>query len=611
MNKKIIYFLILFVIKISLYGESKRVAIIVNDYLFPKIESSLRQYINDLQNEGYSTNLRLWSLTNNPDPRELKSHLSTLYHEAEGLQGALFIGDLPIVMFEPSNENNALGKYYVHQESFLTDQFYMDLTGDPWEDTDHNGIYDRPIFRHGTRDSLEIWVSRLKASGLSYLEGLKEWDLINKYFEKNHNFRTGKVEYPMWNLLYIQSDHAEERHRVNNLDFYDSMDIEYTIPIIKNTAVNEFLYLQDQSAYEYVAWVIHGMPQYLLFDRCEYSHLPSWSTIDRSSTCLSNAGYITSYYLSKISVNPSALFAVPCSCWAGKYTENNYIMGTYLFKPEAKTLAMISATIPILDYSQKAFLQSMNAGLNFGQSYLELLNKTTIPTVRSLLIGRSKVLFGDGTLKRQKFMAARTPDAKKIGSHSTEFSANIRGRMTPIARINANLESKKLSWPELKISNTKYKLYHSLNSTDNNPVLIYSGKDAFYQDPNMSSNSHYWIQYFWDDNITSTLSEFPSKASAWPFYAAKNIGLHISGDDKILTVTTSNTNSHNCKIHRYIIKDNAPIFDKSFTLKTMEPFIDKEAMTQGGLFLYIATDENKKIEESISNVEIVEYPILQ
>lgn len=603
---------LMMVIGISLHaGSSNRVAVIVNSHLLPKIEDSLKQYEKDLISEGYSVVVQGWSLEKQPDPKELKSFLHGLYKSNEGLGGALFVGDLPIVMFEPTEANNSKKKDYVHQQTFLTDKFYMDLEGDEWLDTDDNGYYDMPAFVNGKRVHLDIWVSRLKASGLRQFAGLKEWDLVNKYFEKNHEYRVGLSEYPEWNLLYIQDDHANERNNFNRSHFYDSLSEKYTIPILRGTAGNEFLHLLNEGSFEYVTWVIHGSPRLLAFDQCDYNELPKWND-SNSTTCNGQYGYITSKRLAQTNVSPGGLFSVPCSCWVGKYTEPDYIMGTYLFKPQAQTLSMISATIPIIDYNQKKFLQGMKSGLNFGDSYRKLANEWTPRFVRALLIERSKVLFGDGTLKRQQFMAPRQQNAKKIGDDSWVNSSWVRERITPVARLNVNSIRKTVKWPELKIPGTRYEVYRGSVDDSKISTLVYSGDSLSFRDPAMKIGDHYWLKYAWEDGVSSDYSEFAWRAL--PRRALAPRGLRVRGAAITILPAEEVVEGGSYQLYRFAMDDrNELVIDREFEVNEADEFIDHEALEAGGEYYYagafsVWSHEDQDALVGMTDLELVEYP---
>lgn len=603
----------------QLYADtSNRVAIIVNKHLFPKINLALNTYTQDLKNEGYLPIIHTWSLEQNPDPKSLKAYLQNLYRSPEGLQGALFVGDLPIVFFEPTLGNNAKNHPYTHQETFLTDKFYMDLEGPEWEDSDNNGYYDKPVFQNGVRTYLEIWVSRLSASNLKHFNGLNEWDLINKYFEKNHDFRVGNTSYSPWNLLYIQDDHADERKNFGNIHYYNAFDPEHTISILRGTASNEFVHLLDSCDYEYATWVLHGHPQLLAFDKCDYNHLPKWH-YDNINTCNGYYGYITSKYIAGINASLGGLFTVPCSCWVGKYNEANYIMGTFLFKPESRTLSMISATIPIIDYPQNFFLESMNNGENFGNSYLKLANEWTPRFVRALLIERSKVLFGDGTLKRQKFMAERKPNAKRLGNPDNFLlSPSLRERITPTAKISLNMNNFTILWPKLHIPGIQYEIYVNTLNDPNTAELIYKGEQNTCQDTTMQLGNYYWLKYSWNDGINSKFSEFPWRAfpniygiMGDPLLASQQ--LELNGNTLIVHPVEKELDGGKYQVYRFTMKNDAAVLDKVFDLEHPGEFIDHDARQTSREFFYMTTysvlnPENKDLLIlNKSNIESIKY----
>ncbi|RKX18538.1 MAG: hypothetical protein DRP35_09120, partial [Candidatus Zixiibacteriota bacterium] len=97
--------------------------VVVNDLLYPSIELSLSQYILDLTGEGFNVELLTVS---GGTPEDLRLLLAERY--SLGLQGCLFVGDLPIAWYETN-----FGDPPEHTE-FPIDLFYMDIDG-VFEDT--------------------------------------------------------------------------------------------------------------------------------------------------------------------------------------------------------------------------------------------------------------------------------------------------------------------------------------------------------------------------------------------------------------------------------------------------------------------------------------------
>ncbi|MEA1980451.1 MAG: hypothetical protein U9N54_05710, partial [candidate division Zixibacteria bacterium] len=165
--------------------------VVVNDLFYPSIELSLNQYILDLTGEGFNVELLTVS---GGTPEDLRLLLADRY--SSGLQGCLFVGDLPIAWFETN-----FGDPPEHAE-FPIDLFYMDLDG-VFEDSDFDGLYDS----HTGNIEPDIYMGRLTASPL-IMKGDSESDLVNNYFRKNHLYRCGLLPAESKALVYIDDDWA-------------------------------------------------------------------------------------------------------------------------------------------------------------------------------------------------------------------------------------------------------------------------------------------------------------------------------------------------------------------------------------------------------------------
>ncbi len=168
-----------------LRADSK-ICVLVNSDLYPLIETSINQYVTDLVSEGYTVEVHTLIGGTPPD---LRAFLQSLY--ALGMDGALFVGDLPVAWYEEDCDPH---------EFFPCDYYYMDLDGN-FYDNDSDGSYDY----HDGDQYPEIYVGRLTASPLT-LGGNDEATLVNNYFTKNHQFRTGGLITNTRALVFIDDD---------------------------------------------------------------------------------------------------------------------------------------------------------------------------------------------------------------------------------------------------------------------------------------------------------------------------------------------------------------------------------------------------------------------
>jgi hypothetical protein len=107
--------------------------IVVNEDLYPEVEDPLlAHFVTGIESEGYTVNVYVSS---GGQPADLRDFLIARYAEAGDPFTVVFIGDLPVAMFEiPGGWNEGA--------PFPCDLFYMDLDG-TWKDEGYNvGVYD-------------------------------------------------------------------------------------------------------------------------------------------------------------------------------------------------------------------------------------------------------------------------------------------------------------------------------------------------------------------------------------------------------------------------------------------------------------------------------------
>ncbi|HEC75927.1 MAG TPA: hypothetical protein ENI33_01550 [Thermoplasmatales archaeon] len=167
-----------------LHTPQHSISILIDENIYDEIEDVIKKYISDLENEGYSVFLQsVYGGT----PEEIKEWVRERYEK--GSEGIVFVGDITACWAEVSNS------------VFPCDLFYMDLDGN-WEDRDNDGDYE--IHTSGEGDMApEVYVARINAHTLTYDT---ESSMINDYFNKTHEYRTGKLFQPWRGLEYIDED---------------------------------------------------------------------------------------------------------------------------------------------------------------------------------------------------------------------------------------------------------------------------------------------------------------------------------------------------------------------------------------------------------------------
>ena len=164
--------------------DEPTLSILVDEDLYPEIETSLMQYITDVEIEGHFIFLETVS---GGTPEEIKSWINE--QNNLGSKGIVLIGDVTAAWAEVSGS------------VFPCDLFYMDLDGN-WEDNDQDGDYE--IHTDGEGDmGPELYVGRIYATTLTYDT---EVNMVNDYLEKTHAYRMGELTQPWRGLEYVEED---------------------------------------------------------------------------------------------------------------------------------------------------------------------------------------------------------------------------------------------------------------------------------------------------------------------------------------------------------------------------------------------------------------------
>jgi hypothetical protein len=171
------------------YGDARSgsVAILTESDLAQHLSAEIDQFATDLQDEGYT--VFCYNITGGT-PETLRTFLQQVY-STDSIEGALFIGDLPVPWFEVYDFGGSLAQFPI-------DLFYMDLNGH-WLDTINpgNGLYDG---HHGEMKP-EIYIGRLTPNGTGV-----DTLVLRNYFLKDHNYRTGMLDLPKRALVFVDDD---------------------------------------------------------------------------------------------------------------------------------------------------------------------------------------------------------------------------------------------------------------------------------------------------------------------------------------------------------------------------------------------------------------------
>jgi hypothetical protein len=168
------------------------VDLLVERGLGPRIAGRLERLADDLTAEGRA--VRRHPVDADDRPERIRDLLRA--DLADGLTGAILIGAVPA----PAANKNAIARNEGMPEEAAPDDYwwahpcdlyYMDLHG-TWADEDRDGVLDR----WGGDRRADIWVSRLRADTLTAALGAPEAALIERYLDKNHAYRHGRLPLP-------------------------------------------------------------------------------------------------------------------------------------------------------------------------------------------------------------------------------------------------------------------------------------------------------------------------------------------------------------------------------------------------------------------------------
>jgi len=191
---------------------NRSVAIVVEPSLLSSIRSGLSQFEADLCTGGYNTVEHTAGFAN---PSELRTYLQGLYEEPDrNLVGVILIGDIPHayqwVILHSSNP-----EIPDSQEEVISFQYYVDLNGSfsksPTYTSPGGHVYSYDL--HGGNVAWEIWIGVLPR----YKGDLAQTtDAINRYFSKNHDFRTRRLLHPNVFLQINEHFHATTMEEHNS-----------------------------------------------------------------------------------------------------------------------------------------------------------------------------------------------------------------------------------------------------------------------------------------------------------------------------------------------------------------------------------------------------------
>ncbi|MBN1211298.1 MAG: hypothetical protein JXA92_01865 [candidate division Zixibacteria bacterium] len=366
-------------------GDSGKCCLVVNDSLYPLIQTSLNQYIADLTAEGYEVEVHTSS---GGTAQTFRQFLQSLY--AEGMEGCVLIGDLPVPWYE--------AECWESHDEFPIDLYYMDLDG-VFLDIDTDGLLDS----HGGNVESDIWFGRLTPSTLTFT-GKNQVTLLQNYFTKNHLYRTGQMARYRRALVYIDDDWEPfDQSWSNNVgeaypdrtlvsDPFTTWDSDYENRLPEN--------------YESILVCVHSWPQGHAFK----NPAENWSYTYNSEV---------------VNIDPRAHFYNLFACSNSRYIEAENMGGWYVFRDD-NGLASIGSTKTGAMLQFGYFYQPFGQGKTIGESFKDWF--TVIAgggfSIDELCWHYGMTLQGDPTLRTSDYCLDSDSDGYGDPGHPENICAN-------------------------------------------------------------------------------------------------------------------------------------------------------------------------------------------
>jgi len=284
------------------------IRIYVNSTIYTSLSTEISQYRQDVIDQGYTVETVNWSINN---VTVLRNDLVNASNQAEGLEGAVLIGDLPSAIMQYYDS------FWSLMRTYPIDLYLTDLDG-AWVDMDiADGLFD--AHNNGTGDIYpEIWVGRICPESLNNTNHLSAYQ---NYFARNHAYRTGQLNRPHSQLVYIDDDWATTQQLVDewlgDMTAYNNLTC-VSIPTTTTTAA-DYMNRLTQS-YEFVHVFVHSWPYEHLFGPGGFG---AEGKVD---------------YTNILNLNTQALFYNLFACSATNFEYINNLGTQYLFSNNTLTV---------------------------------------------------------------------------------------------------------------------------------------------------------------------------------------------------------------------------------------------------------------------------------
>lgn len=342
------------------YAESSPVfKVFVEAGILDSLVQELIQYAHDVNND-WNYQIKMYAC-NNCTKEEIKNNL-----KEDNTVGALFVGDLPIAW------------YQVHAFDFLLslplELYFTDLDGN-WEGNKScfDGYDAFDCFTNITGNFRpDIFLGRLATPNKT-----EQVAMLQNYFRKNHNYRTGERHISDSALIF--ADLTQESAQENS-NYLHPLFAQIEVMANPLATAENFKEFSSQNQNNFLHFVGHSNP---------VTHFLS-----------ANKSLISSFDIKNL--KPQYNFYNFSACSVGRYTTPNYLVGWYIFQDSDYGLVARAASKISTNDRLNIFYQALQETNHFGLAVKNFMNDesyNSADVANYIAHVGDKLIIGDPTLK--------------------------------------------------------------------------------------------------------------------------------------------------------------------------------------------------------------------
>lgn len=181
------------------------------------IRENLDRFAADLCADGYRVIERALDF---PSPPDVRAYLADVYaRTGQTLEGAIFIGSAPLA-YQSVQAKSSHPENQPPAQEVISFQYYSDLDGEFSASDGYRspGGHAYSFDRHTGETDWEIWIGSLP---VYRGDAAQTVEALNRFFEKNHRYRTGRSSIPRGFLLI--TEHYTAKTEAEQANFLESL----------------------------------------------------------------------------------------------------------------------------------------------------------------------------------------------------------------------------------------------------------------------------------------------------------------------------------------------------------------------------------------------------